>query len=109
MKARSRRGAQEPQDVASVRPSGVVIQDDGPSGRELLYLATVGSTLVISVSLAVAIWRVATGIMWAVVIMSVGVAIQTVFIGAGIYCRYVAAGQAEIIRAQGERMRARRE
>lgn len=89
---RGQRGAPQP---------GTIIVDEGMSKRELALLATASSTLVISVAIAIAVWRISTGLMWAFMILSVGSAIQAILIGAGIYAQKHLAGQAMVIDAQG--------
>jgi hypothetical protein len=80
---------------------GTVIVDEGMSKRELALLATASSTLVISVAISIAVWRISTGLMWALIIMSIGSAGQMLLVGAGIYQKHRLSGQALVIEAEG--------
>jgi len=91
------------------RGNNVVIEDDGLNSREMVVLAVAASTLVVSIAVAIAIWRIATGIMWAMIVLSVGSASQMVLIGAGIYQRHRLTGRALLTDAQGRADAARLE
>jgi hypothetical protein len=75
--------------------------EDGLSARELTLLITAGSTLVVSIAVAVAIYQISAGIMWALIILAVGSAGQMLFVGAGVYQRHRLTGQALVIEAEG--------
>jgi len=64
-------------------------------------LALSSGTLVLCIALAVAIWKVATGIQWALVILASGSAVQMACVGAGIYRRHTLAGLAQLEDARG--------
>lgn len=75
--------------------------DDSISSRELALLGTASGTLVVSVAVAVAVWKISTGVMWALIILSIGSAVEMVCIGIGIYHRHRLAGQAQLVEAEG--------
>jgi len=90
-----------------VQPPGVVIEDDGLNSRELVVIAVASSTLIVSVAVAIAVWKISTGIMWSLIILSVGSAGQMLFVGAGIYQRHRLMGKAAVLEAKGRATAAR--
>lgn len=75
--------------------------EDGLSARELTLIVAASSTLIVSVAVAVAIWQISAGIMWALIILAVGSAGQMLFVGAGVYQRHRQMGEALVIEAEG--------
>lgn len=84
------------------RSHDVIQVDEGLNGRELSLLVTAGSTLVITIAVSIAVWRISTGIMWALIILSVGSAGQTVLVGLGLFLRLRDQGRALVIEARGQ-------
>lgn len=86
----------------------ITIQDNALTSKELIYLTTAASTLMITISVSIALWKVAQGVMWAIIILAIGSAGQMVLTGLGIYHLYHARGQALIIEAKASLTAARR-
>jgi len=83
-------------------PHDVVRVDEGLNGRELSLLVTAGSTVILTIAVSIAVWRISTGIMWALIVLSVGSATQTILVGVGLFLRLRAEGQARVIEARGQ-------
>ena len=82
-------------------PAAVTIEDDGLSVRGFAMLALSAGTLIVCVALAVAVWKVATGIQWALIIIAGGSAAQMALTGLGVYRRQELAGRAQLESAKG--------
>jgi len=82
-------------------PGTVVVEDDTLTPRQFIMLILSAGALVVSVGVAIAVWKVATGIKWALVILAVGSAGQMLFMGAGVFWRQVLGGRAQLVQAQG--------
>lgn len=81
---------------------GITITDTSMSSRELITLAVASSTLIISIGVAVAVWKVAAGIQWGLIILSTGSAAQMILVGIGIMRRETLTGQARLAQAKGQ-------
>jgi len=86
---------------------GVTIEDDGLSVRGFAMLALSAGTLILSIAIAVAIWRISAGIKWALILLASGSAAEMAFVGLGIYRRHELAGRAQLVEAQGRADEAR--
>ncbi len=81
--------------------SRVTVEERGLSLRGLTILALGSSTVVLSVAAAVAVWKIATGIQWAIIILAVGYAVQMALLGMGMYHRHRKTGEAMLEEARG--------
>jgi hypothetical protein len=86
-----------------VQMPSVTIEEKGPSTRTIMTIAVASATVVLSIAVGVAVWRIASGIQWAVIILAAGYAGEMLFIGWGICRHYCALGQAARIEAEGKR------
>lgn len=87
--------------VTGTDPPAITITDPGLSGREVIVLAVAASTVITAIGIAVAVWKISEGLMWAMIILAACNGAQTILTGIGVMLRYRDAGRAQVITAQG--------